>query len=362
MAEAAAATVAMSVEAEAKNEDGGNSPVLVYRMPYANDDDHDTNDKNEIEIKLHQVDDDETEQHNTGFVMWPSAVMLSRYITNNPSIVFQSDNGTDHNEGNGAAGGNDILELGAGCGLVGLTVAAMLKKKKEQRQGSTTTTTSTEGGDHTSPRRNRNVILTDYDPVVLENIKRNCILNGVQDYTKVAGLDFFDQGENVTTDVCEHVAASVAGDGEVDNDHWIELNNGIKQSQVSLILAADILCYSNDAVLVANTINAALKPNGGKAYLFSSNSNHRFGVEEFPTACRNAGLTIEVTNNITPLSSIMVNNNNGNATTPDSSNSKSLIHDLQNKSSGYVDENQVQDGKEGLGSGGLDFTMFTITK
>ena len=70
--------------------------------------------------------------HATGFVMWPSAVMLSRWLARNPSIVL-GGRGGGAAEASAAAEG-DILELGAGCGLVGLTAAALLRRDRLRRE------------------------------------------------------------------------------------------------------------------------------------------------------------------------------------------------------------------------------------
>ena len=224
--------------------------------------------QSDLEIMIHQVtSEEETETHDTGYVMWPSSVILARWITEHPSLIL------DHvGDDNG-----DVLELGAGCGLVGLTAAALLQQRNEKHR--IKCEESKEEVIHDS-YNNASVIFTDYLPAVLENIERNICLNDFNKNcsTKVAGLDFFDQPGN--------------DDSEYDDSqpNWIDMT-GAKQSQVSLVLAADVLAYSNDAQNVANTIHAALVE-GGKAIVVSADENKRYGVAEFPEACRNAGLEI----------------------------------------------------------------------
>jgi len=218
---------------------------------------------NDLNIMIHQVTSEkETETHDTGYVMWPASVILSRYIAKNPSLVLDL---VDGNHGH-------VLELGAGCGLVGLTVAAMIRnldqKKCEESKNECCPLTSS-------------VIFTDYLPMVLENVQRNIWLNGFdKSSASVAGLDFFDQPGNY--------------DSKYDSSqpNWINMT-GAKQPQVRLVVAADILPYSNDGVNVANTIFAALVE-GGKAFLISPGENKRFGVGDFPDACRNAGLDVSI--------------------------------------------------------------------
>jgi predicted nicotinamide N-methyase len=194
---------------------------------------------------------DEYKYHDVGLVMWPAAVALARWITKNPWLI--------------ANGKEGILEIGAGCGLVGLTVATILDRCcKRQKEPVNSNDAS-------------RLYLTDYNPAVLENLGRNIRLNGLDEKgTTVVGLDFFDQPEI-----------------QDDAKTWVDMN-GIHRPQVGLILAADILCYSNDADLVCNTIQAALAE-GGTAIVVSPDGNKRFGVEDFAQVCRRAGLQVEVT-------------------------------------------------------------------
>lgn len=214
----------------------------------------------------HNEEESSDNMHDTGFVLWPSAVMLARWISLHSDIVVGDGPvcGRDENENGGSATSGDILELGAGHGLVGLTAARLLA----QKQQATT--------DKDKTKTERNVILTDYNPSVRQILQRNIELNGLEDFTAVTGLDFFDQQES-----------SLAGAS------WIDME-GKPQPQVRLILAADIIAYSNDSTLVANTIQAALVE-GGQAILVSPTPDRRFGLEEFPNACREVGLDVQVT-------------------------------------------------------------------
>ena len=263
-----------------------------------------------LEIMVHTVTSEkETETHDVGYVMWPSSVMLARMITENPKLVL------DHAT-------SCILELGAGCGLVGLTAATLLKNHNEE-ESKEDEVIDDDAIDSTS-----SVIFTDYLPEILENIERNILLNDLNVHctTKVAGLDFFDQPGN--------------DDSEYDSSqpNWIDME-GAKRPQVSLILAADVLCYSNDAINVANTIYAGLI-DGGKAIVVSADDNKRFGVAGFPDACRNAGLEIDVTRSNSSVDSSSSNNSEKDA--------ELLDNDL-GQTVGYRNHN-------------YKFLIFTITK
>lgn len=257
---------------------------LIFGIPQR-DERHD-----DLKIMIHLVTSElETDTHDTGYVMWPCSMILARYLTENPSLVLDTTAAT----GKGATDG-DILELGAGCGLVGLTAAAIIRQyneemKRKRKEEEKESKKDCIDEDSSFVTNNSTVILTDYLPMVRKNMERNLDLNGftndtqVSDNSKdgnvrVASLDFFDQPGNYDSqyDACQ--------------PNWIDMD-GIKQPQVGLILASEVLPYSNDAINVANTIYAALVE-GGKAIVVTANESKRFGVEDFPTACRNAGLNI----------------------------------------------------------------------
>eukprot|EP00546_Thalassionema_frauenfeldii_P014342 CAMPEP_0178917298 /NCGR_PEP_ID=MMETSP0786-20121207/13168_1 /TAXON_ID=186022 /ORGANISM="Thalassionema frauenfeldii, Strain CCMP 1798" /LENGTH=257 /DNA_ID=CAMNT_0020590831 /DNA_START=154 /DNA_END=927 /DNA_ORIENTATION=- len=252
-----------------------------------------------MKISLYESDESDADhdQHNTAFVMWPSAVMLSRYIAQHPSILQD---------------GGDILELGAGCGLVGLTAARLLQEQEKEQISNPST-----------------VIFTDYNPVALENIQRNIRLNELE-HVDCVGLDFFDQ---------------IPDD---DDTNWKDMS-GQPRPQVSLILGADLMAYSNDATLVANSIQTALAE-GGKALIYSPAKGTRFGVADFPEACYSLGLDVEETTTNAPTSSLSSSSNQEGEHKNEDSN-ELLQKELEK--SGYEGRN---------GPSGYDFTMFTVTK
>jgi predicted nicotinamide N-methyase len=293
----------------------------------------------DLKIRLHQIDDeddaDDDEQqeqqrcisHDVGFVMWPASIVLARWLAENPAVVLKNRRGWSNQMHNGDVGKQQhqrILELGAGCGLVGLTVAAMLHQDFHQRRhqqsesrGSVSETDNDDLGafkDHDDsstatssylPSQLPSVVLTDYNPKVLENLRKNLVLNDLSDFGSVAGLDFFDQPGNSNNNddgIFDFGAHNndITADVELSNDNpneeheekvvdgWFDMN-GRHHPQVDLILAADILCYSNDATMVANTLQASLLE-GGKAILVSADETVRFGAAAFPDACLQAVL------------------------------------------------------------------------
>ncbi|KAL7491560.1 hypothetical protein ACHAWT_000950 [Skeletonema menzelii] len=249
-----------------------NNNTLTFSIPSSTSD-------TPHKILLHQAanadEDQGLSETNTGFVMWPSAVMLSHHISKNPSIVLG-----DENSPNG-----DVMELGAGCGLVGLTAATLLQQQN----------------DNSSDDNEDKVIFTDYNPVVLENLQKNIELNDFDVDHQVLGLDWFDQEEHQEQQqqqlADDHDAGSsedctTGQDSNNTTTTWIDVE-GNEHAQVRLILGADLLVCTNDADLVASTIDSALV-DGGKAFILGADQYTRFGVQNFPDACRQLGLQVTV--------------------------------------------------------------------
>ncbi len=205
-----------------------------------------------------QVTKRQSAQADVGFVMWPSAIVLSRWVMSNPHFIR----------------GKSILELGAGCGLVGIVAASLLTKENNDNE-------------QTSEVSSSNVIITDINDSVMENISQNIKLNEVDSEASIAKLDFYRQsGENYFP------------------GGWIasEMKGMIEQPRkpVDVILAADIICQREDAIAAAKTIHDALVPPGdgrcgGVAYIVCADSEHRFGVEIFPSECESIGLDVKTT-------------------------------------------------------------------
>ncbi|KAL7541015.1 hypothetical protein ACHAXR_010564 [Thalassiosira sp. AJA248-18] len=237
---------------------------------------------------------------NTGFVMWPSAVMLAHYLSKNPGIL----RGDDTPDG-------DVMEMGAGCGLTGLTAATLLQND--------------------DPTNDDKVVLTDYNPAVIENLRRNILLNEYDVAHEAIGLDWFDN-DGTSDDSGESV--------EREDNTWVD-TEGISHAQFRLILGADLIVCSNDPELVAGTIDTALLE-GGTALIMGPSADARFGIAGFPGACRSLGMTVKVDENILET--------NENAREEDGSQQQ-LMDGLD------MSRYSIRAGKDGH-----DFTMFTINK
>ena len=235
----------------------------------------------ELSLKLNQSKTKDNNQGsnetNTGFVMWPSAVMLSHHLTQNPDIVLGGSGAdTDGSELEGS-----VMELGSGCGLAGLTAATLLENSGSVDK----------------------VIFTDYNPSVLENLRKNVKLNEFDVDHKVLGLDWFDQQQQLTdeqqikdNDEEDEETTTTAKDSDEKSNTWVDMD-GIHHEQARLIIGSDLIVCSNDAELVAATLDCALLE-GGQAVIIGADSCTRFGVKDFPNECRLLGLDVEVNENI----------------------------------------------------------------
>lgn len=191
-------------------------------------------------VLINQVTKRQSAQIDVGFVMWPSAIVLSRWLLSNRHVLKDKN----------------VLEIGAGCALTGIVAASLMKEDNTTQQ----------------------ILITDFNDTVLENISQNIHLNDVKAVASVAKLDFYHQTG--------------------DKDNWLAAEmNGVEETHrepVNIILAADIICQPEDAVAAAKTIHDALV-SGGAAYVVCANSEHRFGVEIFARECERSGLEVTAT-------------------------------------------------------------------
>jgi predicted nicotinamide N-methyase len=279
-----------------------------------------------LNIKLQHAtnNDDNQGEHetNTGFIMWPSAVLLSHHLVQNPELWRRMSKVEETDNGNVESNDNAVLELGAGCGLSGLTVAALMKQESMDDK----------------------VVFTDYNPAVLKNLKQNIELNNFHVDHEVKGLDWFDQ-QPPSEDDDDSLAGTQETKKEVHRNTWLDME-GKKQNQFKLVIGADLLVCSNDAELVAHAISATLA-DGGKAVIVGPSASARFGVNEFPGVCRSLGMNVEIDEDV--LESIL---HAGIEDGKDSNDLQQLMTAL--KQGGH--------GQRSSAAYGHDFTIFTIDK
>lgn len=242
-----------------------------------------------------QVTDRQSAQDDVGFVMWPSAVVLSSWLLDHSSLLVgqRSLNNAEGKESS-VHSFKRILEIGSGCGLTGMVAARIVENLQHARR----TTNEQVDGALAAPV-NSQVILSDFNHKVLINIEKNIHLNGLGKVAKAFQLDFYLQNGNnhdggwIGTHLDELLDASCE-ESAMENDQN-RLAAETQQRGVDLILAADTICKPSDAVAVANTIYDALIP-GGEAIVVSANAAHRFGVDIFEDECKRVGLDVTTSN------------------------------------------------------------------
>lgn len=215
---------------------------LLSRLPLEFDisscHDNSESESKTLVVFIRQVAERQSSQYDVGFLMWPSAVVLSKWLVANKEVLI----------------GKTVLELGAGCGLVGLVAGTLISQFCHSEVSSLCP----------------DVLLTDFNPVVVKNCSFNVALNGLEARVRADVLDFYQQ--------------------DVSRNGWLD-SSGRTREQVDLILAADVICQASDAIALSKTIRSALRADG-LAIVVSASNEHRYGVEKFAEACASVGLRI----------------------------------------------------------------------
>ena len=176
-------------------------------------------------------------QGDVGRLLWPAALVMARWIIRTfPNWL----------PGHKPLAPCKLLELGAGVGLTGLAAAHLVS----------------------------HVTLSDWDPIVLANLRYNAAL--VMDQTKLP------KGLNKECSVLPQEHRVV-----VSHLDWNLLrNDGMKYN---VIIGSDIVCSENDGRAVAKVIASLLEPTG-VAYIVLPPSWVRWGVEVFISSAQDFGL------------------------------------------------------------------------
>lgn len=235
------------------------------------------------DIYIQQVQDRQQAQEDVGFVMWPSALLLTpwvqhKYFNEKYSSVTLSSSSSYFT----------ILELGAGCGFSGLALAKHLESEKMS----------------SSSERSYRIIITDYNTKVLSNIQQNIVLNGFSESNIENQLDLHHDASAMKLDdnidrsqedaVYLEVKTAKLDFYEQDGYHeYSSENNNSDKIKADLIIGADIICKKDDAVAAAKTLHDFLKADG-QAFIVCGSSKHRFGIDIFADECTKQNLMCDV--------------------------------------------------------------------
>ncbi|CAM9145845.1 unnamed protein product, partial [Ectocarpus sp. 8 AP-2014] len=118
-----------------------------------------------ISVLVRPVKQRQHSQFDVGFVMWPAAIILSRLLCRNPSLVR----------------GRRVLEIGAGLGLAGLVAARIQQVPSSASNASLAGLACSNGGTVVGSRSDAaaaaSVTLSDFNPLVLRALEANVALN-----------------------------------------------------------------------------------------------------------------------------------------------------------------------------------------
>lgn len=170
--------------------------------------------------------------HMTGGRVWAGSLVLARWLGALCLTGESSFNGEKLSLGSGP-----ILELGAGLGLPGITLAKL----------------------------GRRVVLSDQEPVLLDKLQENVDRNGVQDKCRILSLHWADAAEKKTQKL-------------------------LKAQKFSAVIGAEVIYSERQVDLLIPLLGHAL-PLGGLALICSA-KNYREGINSFVPKCRAVGHTV----------------------------------------------------------------------
>lgn len=168
----------------------------------------------------------QTSQQDVGFALWPLALPMTRWLVAHAAALR----------------GARVLEVGAGCGLVGIAAALV-------------------GGA-------RCVWLSDFNDRVLSNLVYNVRVNEV--CAKVARFDWSEPD-----DVPPQADDAAPTDGPV-----FQLPSG---AVYDVIIGSDVICSDTDAKILAGAVRARLARDGVAVFLFPP-GDVRWGVDALADA------------------------------------------------------------------------------
>jgi predicted nicotinamide N-methyase len=173
-----------------------------------------------------------------GFTLWAAAIVLSIYLRNHPTIIKNKQ----------------ILELGAGLGLPGLTCSKFLQPSL--------------------------CVLSDFHPAILTNLLFNIQLNNL------------DSGNNENKTTSTRVECI---DWECPSSSSSENTNVF-----DVIIGTDVVCQPSDCDGLCFMIKRYLAPNG-VCYFTLGGRESRWGVDFFAPTLEQAGFQVQIINDVGPI-------------------------------------------------------------
>eukprot|EP01044_Picomonas_judraskeda_P003484 COSAG03_NODE_287_length_9368_cov_412.210594_2_plen_934_part_00 len=209
----------------------------------------------EATLALRQVPKPVDVHYDVGFLLWPNAILLSRFMCGN------FGDGVDVRRT--LLPNARVLELGAGVGMVGLALARCACDDK---------------GMCAAPAE---VILTDHNLQVLQNLRYNISLNSPMSDDEARHAPIVRAGK---LDFTAATAAAVLSrdsavvDSERQGGGW-DGENGVHEAAADVVVGADIIASAEDARSVVGVLQLTLAKPHGVAFLALPHSDSRYGID-----------------------------------------------------------------------------------
>ncbi len=209
-------------------------------------------------LALRQVPKPVGVHYDVGFLLWPNAILLSRFLCS------KLGDGADVRRT--LLPNARVLELGAGIGMVGLALANCACV------------------DDAMSAAPAEVILTDFNPEVLQNLRYNISLNCPMrndaacdgrhaPIVRAAKLDF-----TAATSAALPASDSAVLAAEQQGSGW-RGENAVHEAAADVVVGADIIASAEDARSVVGVLQLTLAKPHGVAFLALPHSDSRYGVD-----------------------------------------------------------------------------------
>lgn len=229
----------------------GGSAGIIHEFDFLRDNEDSSNDRTDLKEKDKQIMGSEQEEtktllirelpiknadspfgetaidDTTGLGIWSASLVMSRWMAQK-SILGRFDN-------------KSVLELGAGCGIPGLSVALYSHAKS--------------------------VYVTDFNPATVRNLKYNVDVNADRSVTKSYAGEWLERVN----------ALSIDWDNE---STWPE-------EKIDFIIGSDLIYQKSIVPLLKKVVAGVLKPDG--RFLYTCPSDGRDGLVEFIDTMKKEG-------------------------------------------------------------------------
>ena len=203
---------------------------------------------------IHILGGTEPMNDTTGYGIWSASIIMGQWMTD----VFHNK----HQMNGHGTPIQTILELGAGCGIPGITIAKSFLSRPESSILPT-------------------IYVTDLNPTTLRNLQHNVMSNHVDSITSVVSLDWNELIHCDTNDkIWPWMEPSATTESFVEVEHLIVDNKGID------ILIGSDLVYQKEVVPILIQTIRKLRP---QTFYYGAAGTNRDGHDIFIQSLQNEG-------------------------------------------------------------------------